>query len=99
LAATRTFTHFEVYPSLAAGIHYRNAVLTSQIPMPAAVARAVYSQAPGYSRSAEQFLGMTALDDDVFGENSAAQIARQTPLLRGDAALEYRGKLSVALGV
>jgi protocatechuate 3,4-dioxygenase beta subunit len=89
--------HFEVYPSLAMATLYTNRVLTSQMAMPSAVCSSVYASATGYSSSASNFSASSTSSDNVFGDNSAAQIALQTPSLSGDVSNGYTGSITIGV--
>ncbi len=91
--------HFEVYPSIAAATNYRNAVLTSQLALPGDVSAAVYSAASGYSSSAVAFTRITLAGDNVFGNNSAAQIEAQTMKVTSTALGYYVGGANIGLVV
>lgn len=88
--------HFEVYRSLATATNYANRLLVSQFAMPAAVCTAVYA-ASGYGQSAARFAQTSTSSDNVFGDNTAAQIAAMTPALTGDPAAGYTGSVTVGL--
>lgn len=89
--------HFEVYPSLALATLYTNKVLTSQIALPRDVCSTVYSGATGYSSSVSNLASVTTSNDNVFGDNTAAQIAAMTPSMSGSIAAGYTG--SIVIGV
>jgi protocatechuate 3,4-dioxygenase beta subunit len=91
--------HIEVYPSLSAATSYSNAVLTSQIAMPSAIASAVYETATGYSSSVATFADVTTSTDAVFSSSTAAQIAAQTPSLSGSVSAGYTGTIKIGLDV
>ena len=89
--------HFEVYSSLAMATLYTNRVLTSQMAMPRDISSAVYNSATGYSQSVTKLASVTTSNDNVFGDNTAAQIAQMTPSLSGDATAGFTG--TVLIGV
>lgn len=78
--------HFEVFSSLATATGGRFAVLTSQLAMPAAACTAVFNGSSLYSASVRNFASITLASDNVFGDNSSAQIAQQTPTMTGSVA-------------
>jgi len=88
--------HFEVYRSLASATSYANRLLTSQFAMPRDVATAIYAGS-GYPGSASRFASITTSSDNVFGDNTAAQIAAQTPSLTGSASAGYTGSVTVGV--
>jgi hypothetical protein len=88
--------HFEVYPSIDLATLYTNRVLTSQIALPADVCAAVYTTS-GYAQSATNFSRTSIASDNVFGDNSAEQMAVMTPELSGDAVAGFEGNLIVGV--
>ena len=91
--------HFEVYPTLASATTYANRVLVSQMAMPRDLCSTVYSGATGYSASVSNLAAVTTSSDNVFGDNSAAQIALQTPSLTGSVASGYTGSILIGVPV
>ena len=89
--------HFEVYPSLALATLYTNKILTSQMAMPRDVSSAVYSGASGYSASVSNLSQVTTSNDNVFGDNTAAQIAFMTPAISGDVTNGFTGTLTIGV--
>jgi protocatechuate 3,4-dioxygenase beta subunit len=89
--------HFEVYPSLGMATLYTNKVLTSQIALPAAISSTVYSSATGYSQSVANAAQVSLSNDNVFADNSAAQMALMTPSLSGSVAAGYTGTIIVGV--
>ncbi len=91
--------HFEVYTSLAAATTGRNAKLTSQFALPSDICTTVYNNATGYSASITNFAAVTTASDNVFGDNSAAQIAAQTPAMTGSVSAGYAATATVGIAV
>lgn len=81
--------HFEIFSSLATATGGRYASLVSQLAMPAAACSTVYATATGYSSSATNLSRITIASDNVFGDNTTAQIAQQTPTLTGSVTAGY----------
>lgn len=81
--------HFEVFSSLSNATSGRYAALVSQLAMPAATCAEVYNNASGYSTSVRNFAGVSLSGDNVFGDNSSAQVAQQTPTMSGSATTGY----------
>jgi len=90
--------HFEVYRSLSTATNYSNRLLVSQFAMPAAACTAVYA-AGGYPNSASRFAQTSTTGDNVFGDNTTAQIAAMTPALTGSPSGGYTGSVTVGLAV
>lgn len=89
--------HFEVFSSLTAATGGRYAVLTSQLAMPAALCNAVYADTTLYPASATRFATISTSSDNVFGDNTTAQIAQQTPAFSGSVADGYTA--SAVIGI
>jgi len=81
--------HFEVFSTLSNATSGRYAVLTSQLAMPAAIASAVYADTTTYPGSATRFARVSLSSDGIFGDNTAAQVAQQTPSFTGSASAGY----------
>jgi protocatechuate 3,4-dioxygenase beta subunit len=90
--------HFEIYPSLAAATSYASSVLISQMAMPSAICQAVYNNATGYTQSIINFAAVSTSSDNVFADNTAAQLAQQTPALAGSVAAGYTGTILIGVG-
>lgn len=89
--------HFEVFSSLSTATSGRYASLVSQLALPAAVCSAVYSDTATYPSSATNFARVSLTSDNVFADNSAAQLAQQTPTLTGSVAAGYTGSALIGL--
>ena len=91
--------HFEVFPSLASATTQRNATLTSQFAMPSDVSNAVYDGATGYSASVTNLKAITIASDNVFGDNTTAQITAMTPIMTGSVSAGYSATVTVGIAV
>jgi len=90
--------HFEVFSSQANATSGRSAVLISQFAIPAAVCSAVYSGASGtYGQSASRFASASISSDNVFGDNSAAQMAVMTPTMSGSVSAGYTAEATIGI--
>jgi protocatechuate 3,4-dioxygenase beta subunit len=89
--------HFEVYPNLAAATLYTNRTFTSQMAMPRDICSTVYANATGYGASVGNLAQTTLANDNVFGDNSTAQLAAMTPMLAGSVAAGYTGTLVIGV--
>jgi protocatechuate 3,4-dioxygenase beta subunit len=89
--------HFEIYPSLSMATLYTNRILTSQMALARDVCSTVYSGATGYSSSVSNLAGVTIASDNVFRDNTTAQMAAMTPTLSGSIANGYTGTLSIGV--
>lgn len=91
--------HFEVYSSLSTATGGKNAKLISQLAMPNAVCTAVYNGSSLYSGSVSTFSQVSTSNDGVFGDNSAAQIAQQTPAMTGSVSAGYTATATIGIAV
>jgi len=89
--------HFEVFSSLSTATGGRYASLVSQLALPAAACTAVYADTTTYPSSSRNFAQITLSSDNVFGDNSSAQIAQQTPTLTGSPAAGYTANAIIGL--
>lgn len=89
--------HFEIYPSLAMATLYTNRILTSQLAFDRSLCSTVYSSATGYSASVNNLAGVTIANDNVFGDNSSAQMAQMTAACTGDVSSGYDGTILVGV--
>jgi len=81
--------HFEVFSSLSNATSGRYAVLTSQLAMPADASAAVFADTATYPNSLSRLARVSVSSDGIFGDNTAAQIAQQTPVLTGSPSAGY----------
>ena len=88
--------HFEVFSSLANATSGRYAVLTSQLALPAAACSAVYAST-GYGTSQTNYARTTIASDNVFGDNSASQMAVMTPTITGSVAAGYAASTTIGI--
>lgn len=89
--------HFEVFANLASATTGHNAVLTSQLAVPADVCNAVFNGVSGYRQSITNFAQVSLATDNVFGDNTAAQIAAMTLAMTGSVAAGYTATATIGL--
>lgn len=90
--------HLEVFSSTTVATSGRFASLVGQLALPAAACAEVYSGAAGtYTNGSTNFARISIASDTVFADNSAAQIAQQTPALSGSVAAGYTGRATIGL--
>lgn len=89
--------HFEIFSSLSAATGGRYASLVSQLALPSAVCTTVYADTTTYPSSASNFQSISLSSDNVFGDNTTAQIAQQTPTLTGSVSAGYTGTAIIGL--
>ncbi len=88
--------HFELFTSLTNATGGRYARLISQFAMPSAACTAVFATS-GYSASVSNFSRITIASDNVFGDNTSAQITAMTPELTGSPSAGYTATATVAI--
>jgi protocatechuate 3,4-dioxygenase beta subunit len=89
--------HFEVYPNLETATSYHNKVLSSQMAMPREIASAIYSQVSAYAESLGNLGSITTSSDELFGDNTAAELSAMTPKMSGDMKHGYSATLVIGL--
>ncbi len=89
--------HFEVFSSLSAATGGRYAVLTSQLAMPSAICSAVFADTTTYPGSTGRFARVSLSGDGIFGDNSSAQVAQQTPTFTGSATAGYTASAIIGI--
>lgn len=90
--------HFEVYRNITEATLYANSVLTSQFALPEDACNEVYALG-SYDPSASNFSRISIASDNVFSDNSTAQMNAQTPSLSGSNATSYIGELTIGVSV
>lgn len=90
--------HFEVFTSQAAATSGtgRTAALISQFAVPGSVCATVYA-AGGYGNSTAALSAVSLASDNVFGDNTAAQIAAQTLTMSGSVSAGYTATVTVGV--
>jgi protocatechuate 3,4-dioxygenase beta subunit len=91
--------HVEVYTTLADATNGKNAIFTTQMAMPEAIASTVYLTATGYGASVQNLAQVSLATDNVFDSSTSAQLTAQTPTLSGDATSGYTGSITIGVGV
>lgn len=82
--------HFEVFlDGLTSASTGRTADLISQIAMPAATNTEVYNNDTRYTASIANYNAISLSSDNVFGDNTSAQLAQQTPSVSGSVTAGY----------
>ncbi len=89
--------HLEIFPSLSAATTGRAASLVTQIYPPRDVCTAVYNGATGYSTSVTNLARVTLASDNVFGDNSAAQVAQMAMVMSGSVSTGYTATNTIGI--
>jgi len=71
--------HFEIFSSLSTATSGGYSVLTSQLAMPTALCNTIFADTTTYPTSKSNFAAISLASDNVFSDNTSAQIAQQTP--------------------
>ncbi|MBY6091158.1 hypothetical protein [Maritimibacter alkaliphilus] len=87
--------HFEVFESAEAAVSGEASVLTAQIALPEEEAAAVYETDARYSNGTRNLGRITIPSDNVFGDNSDAEIAQQTLAVSGDMSEGLTGTVTI----
>jgi len=87
--------HFEIFENAEAAVSGKASLLTAQIAMPEGESARVYAQDSRYANGTTNLSHITLKTDNVFGDNTAAQIAQQTLALTGGPSSGYLGKLTI----
>ncbi len=88
--------HFELFTSLANATRGSFARLISQFALPADACSTVYASS-GYTTSASNFRSVSIANDNVFGDNSSAQITAMTMAMSGSVSAGYTATATVAI--
>jgi len=89
--------HFEVFSSLSNALGGKYAVLTSQLCMPEALCNTIFADTTTYPSAKSIFSKVSLSTDNVFGDNTAAQIAQQTPTFTGNVSAGYTATALIGL--
>lgn len=89
--------HLEIFSSLAAATNGHNAVLTTQLALPGDVCQDVYDNAKGYASSRTPFAHISLQSDQVFGDDTPAELAAMTPRMKGSIADGYSAAATVGV--
>ncbi|WP_217983297.1 hypothetical protein [Actibacterium ureilyticum] len=87
--------HFEVFESAEAAVSGAASVLTAQMAFPEADCAAVYAADARYPNGTRNLGRITLSSDNVFADNTAAQLTQQTVALTGAPDTGYRGTLTI----
>ena len=87
--------HFEVFKSVEEAISGESAVLTAQMALPETEAAAVYASDARYSNGTSNLGRISIASDNVFSDNSEAQISQQTIAITGGVTGAYKGTLTI----
>ncbi|MBL4811120.1 MAG: hypothetical protein JKX69_01895 [Rhodobacteraceae bacterium] len=87
--------HFEVFSNIEAAISGEASVLTAQIALPEETCAAVYATDNRYPNGTRNLSRITIASDNVFADNTAAQIEQQMLKMTGDPQNGYQGELSL----
>ena len=89
--------HVEVYASLSTATTSNNSVKITQLTFDRSTCETVYNNASGYSASVSNLAAISFASDNVFSDDSSAQLAAATVSLSGDYSSGFTGTVSVAV--
>lgn len=90
--------HFEIFTGgLTSASTGRTASLISQLAMPAATNTAVFTGDATYTASIANYNAISLSSDNVFGDNTSAQLAQMTPTLTGSVSAGYSGSALIGI--
>ena len=87
--------HFEIFKSVDHAVSGESAVLTAQMALPEKESADVYANDGRYSNGTSNLGRITIASDNVFSDNTEAQIAQQTIALTGGVTSGYKGTMTV----
>ncbi len=87
--------HVEVYASLSTATAEGNALKVTQLTFDRTTLSSVYNNVSGYSASIANLAAITFASDNVFGDDSAAQLAAATVALTGDYTAGFTGTVTI----
>ncbi|MBY5971788.1 hypothetical protein KUV28_05505 [Ferrimonas balearica] len=88
--------HFEVFESPEAAVSGEASVLTAQIAVPEEISALVYAgDTADYPNSTRNLGRISIASDNVFGDNSAEEIAQQTLAMAGDLKTGFAGTVTI----
>lgn len=87
--------HFEVFETPEFAVSGRASVLTAQIALPKTPSAAVYEQDARYTNGTRNLGRISIPTDNVFADNTPAQIEQQTLALTGSVAEGFTGHLTI----
>lgn len=92
--------HFEIFlDGLTSASTGRTANLVSQLAMPAAINTAVFTGDTRYTASIANYNAISLSSDNVFGDNTSAQLAQMTPTVSGSISAGYSGSALIGIAV
>ncbi|MCJ2183762.1 intradiol ring-cleavage dioxygenase [Novosphingobium sp. 1949] len=92
--------HFEVFlDGLTSASTGKTADLISQLAMPAATNTEVYSNDSRYTASIANYNAISLSSDNVFGDDTTAEIAQMTPTISGNYSSSYTGSAVIGIAV
>lgn len=89
--------HFEIFENVDAAVSGEASLLTAQFALPEAQCAAVYAANPIYSNGIRNLGRISIASDNVFRDNTEAQIEQQMLKMTGDPATGYTGTVTVPI--
>jgi len=92
-----THIHVEIYASLSTATVETNTVKVTQLTFPLATLQSVYNNVSGYSASIANLAAISYSSDNVFGDDTAAQLAAATVSVSGDYSAGFAATATIAV--
>ncbi len=90
-----THIHVEVYASSSTATIETNAVKVTQLTFPLATLQSVYNNVSAYSASIANLAAVSYSSDNVFGDDTAAQLAAATVSISGDYSAGFTASATI----
>ena len=87
--------HFEIFKSIGTAVGGEASVLTAQIALPEDHVAAVYASDSRYPSGTRNLGRLSLARDNVFRDNTPAQLEQQTLIMTGDVQDGYLGRLVI----
>ncbi|MBT9383133.1 hypothetical protein KM176_04620 [Pseudooceanicola sp. CBS1P-1] len=87
--------HFEIFKTAEKAVSGEASELTAQIALPESVVGPIYSKDDRYGDSLTNLQANSISQDNVFGDNTDAEIEQQTLVMTGDSTEGYRGSVVI----
>ncbi|ESQ87190.1 hypothetical protein ABAC460_20680 [Asticcacaulis sp. AC460] len=89
--------HVEVFAGLSTATTHANAVKTTQFAFDRSVCQTLYTTSSLYGSSSTALAGITFASDNVFNDDTAAELAASTVAISGDASSGYTGTVTLTI--
>jgi len=91
--------HVEIFSSLSAATSGKSSLLITQLAPPSSVCTAVYNGNSLYTKSISNFSQVSIANDNVFGDDTSAQIAQMTLVMSGGVSAGYSATNTIGISI